>query len=54
MEDEELYGIFLGIARANKHPDAASWADAAVRGSKGEEAWPEPEEPVPQGEDPAA
>lgn len=50
MEQEELVGLGLAIAKANRHPDPATWADAFTRAAQGEEPYPEPDVPAEQGE----
>lgn len=54
MEAEELYGLALAIAKANKHPEPKSWADAVVRANDGEEAWPPEDQPQADEADPQA
>jgi hypothetical protein len=50
MEPRE---IALAIAKANRHPDPGSYADAVARAAAGGEAWPEVIPPPPAPEPPA-
>lgn len=44
QEQSEIYGVFVAIAKANRHPEPESWAEAAERAYDDGVAYPDEED----------